>query len=56
MSNFRSGRSLRKIAVKRRRRHGLVVVAAISNRRGKRRRWLVHQLAGEHGYRDTDLP
>jgi hypothetical protein len=48
MSNFRSGRSYRKIAQKRAKRHG--TTAKEFKRKGLRRRWLAHQLAGDNGY------
>jgi hypothetical protein len=53
MSNIRSGRSYRRIAQKRARRHG--TTAKAYKRKGLRRRWLAHQLAGEKGY-SSSLP
>jgi hypothetical protein len=50
----RSDASLRRIAKKRAKRHG--TTAKDFKRKGLRRRWLVHQLAGHNGYKNTDLP
>jgi hypothetical protein len=46
-----AGKTLRVKALARAKRHGLT--AKGGSRMGKRRRWLVHQLAGVNGYRDT---
>lgn len=48
------GKTMRTRAKGRARRHGLT--AKDFKRKGLRRRWLIHQLAGSNGYRDTDLP
>jgi hypothetical protein len=48
------GKTMRTRAKARARRHGLT--ARAFKRKGLRRRWLVHQLAGANGYKDTDLP
>lgn len=47
----RSGKSYQKMAQSRARRHGKTAKAY--KRKGLRRRWLSHQLAGEKGYANT---
>lgn len=50
---YRTGNNLRRIALKRAKRHGSS--AKMYKRKGLRRRWLAHQLAGDKGYSNTDL-
>lgn len=53
----RKGKTMETRAKARARRHGIKCKPPSKRgRRGLRRRWLVHQLAGMDGYKNTDLP